>query len=150
MTNPDAVRMDSDQRNEFLGRSGTGVVSLSTAQGDPPHSIPISYGYDPVEEVFYFRLATDGDTEKGELDDQAVSFVTYGEHDGRWKSVVAQGRLLATTDESVSRETLEGLERIPPIPIIDIFGGPTSQVDFEFYRLDPDRLTSRIERSTDP
>ena len=34
MTDPDAVQMADDERDEFLGRSGTGVLSLSTAAGD--------------------------------------------------------------------------------------------------------------------
>jgi len=142
--------MDADERDEFLGRSGTGVLSLSTAADDSPHSVPVSYGYDPVEEVFYFRLAVGDESERRDPADRGITFVTYGEHGGRWKSVVASGRLVSTTDESVSTEALSGLERTREIPIVDVFGEPTSQVEFEFYRLDPDRLTGRVERSMDP
>jgi len=150
MTDPDAVQMNADERDEFLGRSGAGVISLSTADRDPPHSVPVSYGYDPVEEVFYFRLAVGGESEKRDPTDRGTTFVTYGRRDGRLKSVVASGRLVSTTDESISAETLAGLERTREIPIVDIFGEPTSHVEFELYRLDPDRLTGRVERSMDP
>jgi nitroimidazol reductase NimA-like FMN-containing flavoprotein (pyridoxamine 5'-phosphate oxidase superfamily) len=149
MTGPDAVQMEDDERDEFLGRSGTGGLSLSTASDDPPHSVPVSYGYDPVDEVFYFRLAVGGESGKANPTDRGTTFVTYGERDGRWKSVVASGRLVSTTDESLSTESLAGLERTKQIPIVDIFGEPTSQVEFQFYRLDPDRLTGRVERSLD-
>lgn len=142
--------MDDDERDEFLGRSGTGVLSLSRAGDDPPHSVPVSYGYDPVEEVFYFRLAVGEESGKANPTDRGTTFVTYGERDGRWKSVVASGRLVSTTDESVSAESLAGLERTDQIPIVDVFGEPPGRVEFEFYRLDPDRLTGRAERPMDP
>ena len=146
----DAVRMDDDKRDEFLGRAGTGVISLATPAGDPPHSVPVSYGYDPVESVLYFRLSVGPDRGKGDLDGREATFVTYGERDGRWRSVAASGRLVSTTDESVARETIEGLERTGRIPIVDVFGEPTSEVSFALYRLDHDLLTTRIERSMEP
>ncbi|WP_435073065.1 pyridoxamine 5'-phosphate oxidase family protein [Halorubrum sp. HHNYT27] len=150
MKGTDAVQMADDERDEFLGRSGTGVLSLSTAGDDPPHSVPVSYGYDPVEETFYFRLAVGEGSGKANPTDRGVTFVTYGERDGRWKSVVASGRLVSTTDDALSTESLAGLERTDQIPIVDVFGQPTSQIQFEFYRLDPDRLTSRVERPMGP
>jgi len=142
--------MADDERDEFLGRSGTGVLSLSTAGDDPPHSVPVSYGYDPVDEVFYFRLAVGEESGKANPTDRGTTFVTYGERDGRWRSVVASGQLVSTTDESLSTESLAGLERTKQIPIVDVFGEPTSQVEFRFYRLDPDRLTGRVERPMEP
>ena len=150
MNGSDAVQMDADERDEFLGRAGTGVLSLSTANDDPPHSVPVSYGYDPVEAVFYFRLAVGTEGGKENPTDRGTTFVTYGERDGRWKSVVASGRLVPTADGALSTESLAGLERTEQIPIVDVFGAPTSRVAFEFYRLDPDRLTGRAERAMDP
>lgn len=38
--------MEADERDEFLGRGGVGVISLSTPGDDSPHTIPVSYGYD--------------------------------------------------------------------------------------------------------
>jgi nitroimidazol reductase NimA-like FMN-containing flavoprotein (pyridoxamine 5'-phosphate oxidase superfamily) len=76
-----------------------------------------------------------------------VTFVVYAQRDGGWQSVVATGDLEATTDASVSTETLEGLEHVH-IPLVDIFGRPTKDVDFEFYRLVPDELTGRKESPT--
>ena len=150
MRTPDAVQMTDDERDEFLGRSGTGVLSLSTDGDDPPHSVPVSYGYDPVEQTFYFRLAVGKDGGKANAADRGVTFVTYGERDGGWRSVVASGQLVSTTGVSVAAESLAGLERAEQIPIVDVFGTPTSEVTFEFYRLDPDRLTGRAEQAMDP
>ncbi|TKX82903.1 pyridoxamine 5'-phosphate oxidase family protein, partial [Halorubrum sp. SS5] len=79
-----------------------------------------------------------------------VTFVAYGRDDGRWKSVVASGRLVSTSDDASATESLAGLERTAEIPIVDVFGEPTSEVAFEYYRLDPERLTGRAERAMEP
>jgi hypothetical protein len=138
------VELDADDRDSFLGNGGTGVISLSNEADAPPHSIPVSYGYDAGGSTFYFRLAVGPDTEKGDLQDRPVSFVVAEETDDGWRSVVATGRLEATESEGIATETLEGLDHVH-IPLVDIFGKPTRATDFEFYRLVPEQLTGRKE-----
>lgn len=147
MDAPEGVAMNPDERDAFLGTGGTGVISFATTGDEPPHSIPISYGYDGGEVTFYFRLAVDADSDKGDVANRAVSFVTYGRADDRWRSVVCSGRLEKTTDESIATETLRGLEHVH-IPMVDIFGRPSRDVPFEFYRLVPEDITGRKESST--
>lgn len=147
MTDTDALEMDDDARDAFLGSGGTGVIALSEQGTEAPHAVPVSYGYDRTEHVFYFRLAVGADSEKGDLDDRAVTFVTYGQVEGRWRSVVASGRLRSTTDDAVALEALEGFQSVQ-IPLVDVFGTPTADVPFEFYRLDPESLTTRKESPT--
>lgn len=144
-----AITMEQSECNDLLDATETGVISLSTASDEPPHSIPVSFGYDPVESVLYFRLAADSDSEKGELTGRQVSFVTHDQLDGDWASVVASGTLERTTDEDIQLETLEGLERVT-IPLVDIFGSPTRDVDFEFFRLVPDSFSGRKEAPMGP
>lgn len=148
MATSTSTEMDDAERDAFLGNGGTGVISLSTDPNDPPHSVPVSYGYDATEETFYFRLAAGPDSEKGEMAGRAVSFVTYRSGEGRWQSVVARGRLEPTTDEEIANETLQGLDRVH-IPLVDVFGRPPRKVRFEFYRLVPDELTGRKESPTE-
>lgn len=147
MTDAEAIAMDEEERDAFLGSGGTGVLALSDAAGEPPHAVPVSYGYDATENVFYFRLSAGGESAKGELQDRAVTFVTYGRPDEEWRSVVAKGRLRSTTEESIAIESLEGLQQVQ-IPLVEIFGRPTSEVTFEFYRLEPAELTTRKESPT--
>ena len=144
MSDLDAVEMDDEERDAFLGAGGTGVVALSGAEGESPHAVPVSYGYDTTEDVFYFRLSAGEGSSKGELADRPVTFVTYGAPDEEWRSVVAKGRLRSTTEESIAIESLEGLRQVQ-IPLVEIFGRSTAEVTFEFYRLDPDELTTRKE-----
>ncbi|QLG61853.1 pyridoxamine 5'-phosphate oxidase family protein [Halorarum salinum] len=143
MSEDSPVEMDEEERDAFLGDGGTGVISLSTAADEPPHAVPVSYGYDATEATFYFRLADGDEGAKGDLEGRPVTFVTYGEEEG-WRSVVARGRLEGVRSEGIATETLEGLDRVD-IPLVDIFHAPLREVAFEFYRLVPDELTGRVE-----
>jgi nitroimidazol reductase NimA-like FMN-containing flavoprotein (pyridoxamine 5'-phosphate oxidase superfamily) len=148
MVDEHAIEMSAADRDEFLEDGGTGVMSFSTTGTDAPHSIPVSYGYDASESVFYFRLAIGSDSSKGDLRDRAVTFVTHDRDGGHWQSVVASGRLEETTEASIATETLAGLDRVD-IPLVDIFGKPPADVTFGFYRLVPDSLTGREESPTE-
>ncbi|ELZ93961.1 hypothetical protein C440_10088 [Haloferax mucosum ATCC BAA-1512] len=145
MTDTTAVEMGDEERDEFLGAGSTGVISFSTPDGDAPHSIPVSYGYDAVEETFYLRLNLGGD--KSDVIDHPVSFVVYGQEDDTWRSVVATGQLEEVTEDAIATETLQGLERVH-IPLVDIFGVPSREISFGFYRLAPAELTGRKESTT--
>ncbi len=69
-----SVQMNDEERNEFLGRGGTGVVSFDTSGDEPPYSLPISYGYDAETETFYFRLAFGPETGKDDVSMKTVLF----------------------------------------------------------------------------
>lgn len=140
--------MTDGERDAFLGAGGTGVLSLSTESDEPPHTVPVSYGYDGSTGTFYFRLSIGPDSEKGDLADRPVAFVTYSQSDDRWQSAVARGRLESTTEESIAVESLEGLRGVE-LQYVDIFDQPLRTVTFEFYRLVPDSVEARRESYTD-
>jgi nitroimidazol reductase NimA-like FMN-containing flavoprotein (pyridoxamine 5'-phosphate oxidase superfamily) len=143
MSDSRAVHLDEAEREAFLGAGGTGVMSFANGDG-PPHSIPVSYGYDAETGSFFFRLAYDADTEKPGPEDVAVSFVVHEETDEGWHSVVAKGELQSTDDDDVSTEALEALRRVD-IPLVDVFERPTVETDFEFFQLRTDDVTGRKE-----
>lgn len=143
MSPDNPAAMDEEAVDTFLGTGGTGVLSLSTGEGTPPHAVPVSYGYDEQTETLYFRLAVGPESSKPELADRPVTFVTYAEDD-RWQSVVASGHLEDIERADIATETLDGLHRVE-IPLVDMFDDPTRVVDFEFYRLAPESLTGRVE-----
>ena len=144
MTTDHPAAMDEEAVATYLGEGGTGVLSLSTDTATPPHAVPVSYGFDPATGTLYFRLAVGPDSAKTALADRPVTFVTYGEDDDRWQSVVARGHLEDVEASGIETETLTGLDRVE-IPLVDMFDQPTRTVDFEFYRLVPDELTGRVE-----
>jgi hypothetical protein len=143
----DATPLTDAERDDFLGAGGTGVVSFTSGEDEAPHAIPVSYGYDASETTFYLRLAVGRDSAKVDHLDRPVSLVVYEEVDGVWHSVVARGRLESTDDEAIATETLAGLDRVD-LPLHDVFGRPSREVSFEFYRLVPDDLTTLRESST--
>jgi nitroimidazol reductase NimA-like FMN-containing flavoprotein (pyridoxamine 5'-phosphate oxidase superfamily) len=69
------ITLTDEQRDEFLGNGGTGVISLSAGDA-PPHSVPVSYGYDSSTETFYLRLGVGTNSTKTELEGRQVTFVT--------------------------------------------------------------------------
>ncbi|WP_436927685.1 pyridoxamine 5'-phosphate oxidase family protein [Halosimplex amylolyticum] len=147
MSDVEPIELDEDERDAHLNNGGTGVISFSELGDDPPHSIPVSYGYDATETAFYFRLAVNPDSAKGNISDRAITFVVHGQENDEWWSVVAKGQLEETTEESIATETLQGFQNVH-IPFVDIFGRPPKDVSFEFYRLVADELTSRKESGT--
>lgn len=148
MVSSSPAEMTADERDAFLGTQGSGVISFATEDADEsPHSVPISYGYDPGGGAFYFRLAVGEDREKSDLTDRAVTFVVYGHTDDGWRSVVASGHLESTTEADIATEALAGLEGVR-IPLVDVFGKRPADVQFGFFRLVPGELTSREETRT--
>jgi len=148
MTEPEAVEMDEDERDARLSTGGTGVISFCESDDNSPYSRPVSYGYDTDGTTFYFRLAVAPDSAKAAISDHDITFVVYDRADDGWWSVVAEGHLEETVEDSIATETLQGLQNVH-IPFVDIFGRPPKDVPFEFYRLVPAELTSRKESSTD-
>ncbi|WP_424003501.1 pyridoxamine 5'-phosphate oxidase family protein [Haloarcula salina] len=144
MAETNRAEMSADDRDAFLGIGGTGVLSLAVDEETAPYAAPVSYGYDPEESVFYFRLAANRDSEKGYLDGRPVTFVTYGDGEEPWQSVVASGRLEDASRDDITSEVLDGFERVD-IPLVDVFDRPVREVTFEFFRLVPDELTAREE-----
>ncbi|WP_435333551.1 pyridoxamine 5'-phosphate oxidase family protein [Haloarchaeobius sp. TZWWS8] len=146
-----AVRMDADERDEFLGPGGTGVISFSAGAESAPESLPVSYGYDAEEAMFYFRLSAGDDDAKTPLvnRDRPVSFVTHRKTDDGWKSVVVKGNLYEVTEGSMGTEILERMRHVQ-IPLVDVFDRDPREVAFRFFRLEPFQFGARKEaRSED-
>lgn len=139
-----AITMDDDELAELLGRGGTGVLSFGTGAGEPPYSLPVSYGYNEAAADFYFRLAVPSDAGKVDLLDEPVSFVTYEQTDDGWRSALAIGRLEEVTEADYDSSALQGMWRVE-IPLVDIFEHDPREVAFRYFRLDPERLTGRKE-----
>lgn len=144
MADTRTVELSREDVDAFLGAGGTGVISFP---GDPPHSVPVSYGYDAQTGRFYFRLAYEPDTAKPDHDAGSVTFVTYGETADGWRSVVASGELRPVEEASVPNDVLAGLQRVD-IPIVDIFEEPVRETTFEFFVLAPDRVSGRRDASS--
>jgi len=143
------VQLSDDERDGFLGRGGTGVLSVAKAPDQSPVSIPVSYGYDRAETRFYFQLSVPEEQAKAEFFEQPVSFVTYGKTDRGWQSVIATGTLEEITDVSYESTPVQGMWAID-IPRVDIFERPREEITFRDVYLDPETVTGRKEAPTRP
>ena len=151
MDNTRSVQMTAEERSEFLGTGGTGVVSFPQGDEEPPYSFPVSYGYDEIDDEFYLRLAFGPDTEKGGLgvDGSRVSLVVYDQTDDGWRSVVATGRLVEATEAAIDSDVVQAMQRIH-IPLVDVFERHPRELNFRFFTLSVDGVSGRKEaRSAD-
>ncbi|MFC4541384.1 pyridoxamine 5'-phosphate oxidase family protein [Halosolutus amylolyticus] len=138
------VQLPEDERNEFLGIGGTGVLSFATTVDEPPSSLPVSYGYFPEAGHFYFRLSFPPGSNKDEFVENPVSFVVYGETDDGWRSVVTTGSLEELAELPEESGAVQGMWAVS-IPTVEIFDRPRSEVEFHDFRLVPDSINGRKE-----
>lgn len=134
--------MTREEIDAFLGRGGTGVLSL--ARDDEPYATPISYGYDPNSGAFYIRLGfTEGSEKRAFVAPEArARLVSYGRVDGVWTSVIAVGVLEPVEAEDLDVETAKVL-REGDFPLYDAWGDAIDRVEFRIYRLDVEDVTGR-------
>lgn len=144
MADSDPHRLDAGERDAVLGDGGVGVLAFATPSGDPPHSLPVSYGYDAADAALYFRLAVGGDREKADLLDRPASFTAHHEGEDGYESVVAGGTLDAIDEPDLDTTTLDGLSRVE-IPLFDVFERDPRETTFAFYRLDATDATGKRE-----
>ncbi len=143
------LQLTDEEIADFLGRGGTGIISFAAEPDEPPVSIPISYGYNADEQVFYYQLSFPRESRKGDLIDRPVSFVAYGRTDDGWRSVIATGTLEDIDDMPYESSTVQGMWAIQ-VPRVDIFERPREEVTFRFFCLDPETLTGRKEVPSRP
>lgn len=141
-----SVEMAPDEIHAFLGRGGTGVLSL--AAGNVPYATPVSYGFDPDGPSFYFRLGSDEDSEKPAFieSSETARFVVFGRTDDRWRSVIAAGPLDRIDASALTADIASAL-RQADLPLFGIWEAPRDALEFEIYRLAPAELTGRTAAS---
>lgn len=146
----DRVRpMDAAAIDEFLGRGGTGVLSL--AMDDEPYSIPVSYGYDPGSRDFYLRLGYTPESEKHAFirASAPARLVVYERSGETWKSVIATGSVDVVPEEELDREIVTRL-READLPLVDIWDEAMEDITFEITRLVCEAITGRTARGELP
>ncbi len=147
MSNSPPAELADTERDARLSPGGTAVMSFSETDTGPPHAVPVSYGYDPAETAFYFGLGVDFNSAKAAVLPCEVTVVVHGRDEGEWWSVVAKGTLEETPQTEISTETLRGIQNTH-IDFGDLFSPRKKEMRFAFYRLEPNELTTRTERSS--
>lgn len=99
-------RMSEAEIRAFLSAQRVGVLGLPA--GDVPYMIPISYGFDG-EENLYFRYVVGDTSQKGLVSEETTvaSFLVFDTStDTEWTSVALEGTLSRVQDDELD-ETLE-------------------------------------------
>ncbi|SFR34088.1 hypothetical protein SAMN04487947_0107 [Halogeometricum rufum] len=136
------TRLTDDEVDAFLGDGGTGTISFATDAGDPPFTLPVSYGYDEASGSLYFRLAFPPGTGKDDVVENPLSFVVHDRTGDGWQSVVAAGELEELSDLPYESSAVQAMWAVS-IPKVDIFDVPPGDITFRYFRLVPDELSGR-------
>jgi nitroimidazol reductase NimA-like FMN-containing flavoprotein (pyridoxamine 5'-phosphate oxidase superfamily) len=112
MTGPQTllgIEMNDAGIDEVLTETGIGVLSMS--EGGEPYGVPLSFGYDGNDRLYFVFLGASTELRKEAYAEQAsvASFTTFDvDPDGSWRSVIVAGPLdRITIDEwDVAREAL--------------------------------------------
>ncbi len=95
------IEMDESKIDDVLMEIGIGVLSMS-ADG-VPYGVPISFGYDGNDRLYFVFIDQSVDLRKEAYAEQSdlASFTTYDVNaDGSWRSVIVSGSLdRITVDE---------------------------------------------------
>lgn len=147
------IEMTTEEIAEFLTRRGHGVLSFG---GDTPYGLPMSFGYDVMDNRCIFQLVFDDASRKRAYieDSDSVSLVVYewtGPDD--WRSVVVEGQLQEIendTPDAVQAEVVFG--EYATVVGLSVFNEPIEELEPEWYELQIEEMTgyqSPLERSRD-
>ncbi len=103
------LEMDDVEIDDVLTEMGIGVLSMS-AEG-VPYGVPLSFGYDGEDTLYFLFLEASSDLRKETYAEQAAvaSFTTFDvTPDGSWRSVIVSGSLdrISVDEWDAAREAM--------------------------------------------
>lgn len=135
--------MDEDEIAEFLENQGIGTLSMGNESGG--YGIPMSFGYDRMNDRCILQLAFAEDSLKAEYI-EAGNPVTLSTHDWQdmydWRSVVMHGELreLPPGEDSLAGGIFAAFSKIASP---EVFQRPLPDLDFTWYELRIERVHGR-------
>jgi nitroimidazol reductase NimA-like FMN-containing flavoprotein (pyridoxamine 5'-phosphate oxidase superfamily) len=136
------IEVADDEIAAYLTRQGHGVLSFG---GEVPYGLPISFGYDVLENRCVFQLLFDVESRKREYVERAdrATLVVYEWVDpDDWRSVVVDGRLRRIGPGSPAAvDASEVFAEYASVVALTVFDRPVTDPDPEWYELRGDELT---------
>lgn len=139
---PYGIEMATDEIAEFLTRQGHGVLSFG---GAVPYGIPLSFGYDVLENRCVFQLLSGSDSKKQAAlaETDAVNLVAYEWNDvDSWRSVVITGQLLPI--EPDTPEVVKAAEVFAEYGSVvgtEVFNRPLEEMTSTWYELQIEEMS---------
>ncbi|MFD1684580.1 pyridoxamine 5'-phosphate oxidase family protein [Halobellus litoreus] len=144
------IEMSDADVAEFLTRQGHGVLSFG---GEVPYGLPVSFGYDVLENRCIFQLVFhEGSEKQARLDDSPyVSLVSYEWNGpGDWRSVVITGTLAPIEDTApAALDASEVFAEYASVAGLSVFDRPSNELNPEWYELTIDELNGRHSPTSD-
>lgn len=138
------VEMTDEEIAAFLTRQGHGVLSFA---GDEPYSLPISFGYDVLENRCIFQLVFHDESTKRERIEASprVTLVSYEWRDpDDWRSVIVVGELRWIDEESPEAlDASEVFAEYASLAGLAVFDRPAPDLDPEWYELEIASMSGR-------
>jgi nitroimidazol reductase NimA-like FMN-containing flavoprotein (pyridoxamine 5'-phosphate oxidase superfamily) len=105
------IELDEAAIDDVLTEVGVGVLSMSA--GGVPYGVPLSFGYDGDDRLYFVFLGATTELRKETYAEQSdvASFTTFDvDPDGSWRSVIVAGPLdrITIDDWDAAREALAG------------------------------------------
>ena len=103
------VELDEHDIDDVLREVGVGVLSMST--DGVPYGVPLSFGYDGSDSLYFVFLGATTELRKEMYAEQSevASFTTFDiGPDGSWRSVIVAGPInrISTADWDTAREAM--------------------------------------------
>ncbi|MFP8888677.1 pyridoxamine 5'-phosphate oxidase family protein [Natrialbaceae archaeon A-CW2] len=137
------VVMDDDAVAEYLESKGVGTLSFGNETGG--YGIPMSFGYDRVEDRIIFQLSFGEESLKAKYIEEGNQ-VTLSAYDWEsihdWRSVVVRGTLheIPVAENSRPAGIFAAFSKIASP---EVFQEPLKDLDFEWYDLRIDDVHGR-------
>jgi nitroimidazol reductase NimA-like FMN-containing flavoprotein (pyridoxamine 5'-phosphate oxidase superfamily) len=130
------VEMSDEEVAAFLARRGHGVLSFG---GEVPYGLPISFGYDVLNDRCVFQLLFGEDSKKATYLDESttVNLVAYEwETVDEWRSVVVDGDLSAIPDDSPEAvDAAAVFAEFATVVGTSVFDRPLAELESDWYEL---------------
>ena len=139
----DEMEMSKEERDDFLRDHGAGVLSL--AHGSESYAFPVSYGYDPSDELLCVMLGYAPESEKrGWLrETENATFVVHEMYDGlEAASVVLRGALVEVGEDEAAA-CYDAMSDNAAFNVLHESGALLEDTEYVVYRLDTDTSVGR-------
>lgn len=138
------VEMTDKEIAEFLTRQGHGVLSFG---GEEPYGLPISFGYDVLDNRCIFQLVSDADSKKEAAlaHSSTVNLVAYEWNDiDDWRSVIITGQLHPIPEDSPDAIDAAGIfAEYASVASLTVFDKPLSELTAVWHKLDIEEMSGR-------
>jgi nitroimidazol reductase NimA-like FMN-containing flavoprotein (pyridoxamine 5'-phosphate oxidase superfamily) len=134
--------MSESKTMALLETKGHGVLSL--AKGDRGYGVPVSFGYDEIDERFLFEFLNVGESKKQRFvtASEEVTLTVYEYEDQEtWESVIVTGTIHPIDTANLSERSVSAFAKQADDGAEEVRWAEADQLDRLWYELRPNSIT---------